>query len=141
MAVHGVDGVYLDGTSEPWICMIRRNACDYGKPDGSVEATYPIFATLQLMKRNPADPVDAKKCRRGRKVPRREAGRQHMRDSGASAKGGGLARSGWQKPPCERRHEHTAGDRVQPKTRVIMTRHYNPETPERHRGGGVWKNR
>ncbi len=51
MAEHGVDGVYLDGTSEPWGCTNRRHGCGYEKPDGSVGTTYPIFATRQMMKR------------------------------------------------------------------------------------------
>ena len=51
MADHKVDGVYLDGTSEPWGCSNRRHGCGYEKPDGSVGTTYPIFATREMMKR------------------------------------------------------------------------------------------
>jgi hypothetical protein len=51
MADHGVDGVYLDGTSEPWGCTNRRHGCGYVKPDGTVGTTYPIFATREMMKR------------------------------------------------------------------------------------------
>ncbi|MGC8639891.1 MAG: glycoside hydrolase domain-containing protein [Isosphaeraceae bacterium] len=51
MTKHGIDGVYLDGTSEPWGCANRRHGCGYDKPDGSVGTTYPIFATRQMMKR------------------------------------------------------------------------------------------
>jgi hypothetical protein len=51
MADHKVDGVYLDGTSEPWGCSNRRHGCGYVKPDGSVGTTYPIFATREMMKR------------------------------------------------------------------------------------------
>jgi hypothetical protein len=48
---HHVDGVYLDGTSEPWGCANQRHGCGYLRPDGSVGTTYPIFATRQMMKR------------------------------------------------------------------------------------------
>ena len=51
MTEHGIDGVYLDGTSEPWGCTNRRHGCGYDKPDWSVGMTYPIFATRQMMKR------------------------------------------------------------------------------------------
>ena len=51
MAEHGVDGVYLDGTSEPWGCANTRHGCGYKRPDGSVGTTYTFFATRQMMKR------------------------------------------------------------------------------------------
>lgn len=51
LAQHGVDGVYLDGTSEPWGCTNQRHGCGYRRPDGSIGATYPFFATRQMMKR------------------------------------------------------------------------------------------
>ncbi|MGQ9573903.1 MAG: glycoside hydrolase domain-containing protein [Thermoguttaceae bacterium] len=46
-----IDGVYLDGTSEPWGCANLRHGCGYKRPDGSVGTTYPFFATRQMMKR------------------------------------------------------------------------------------------
>lgn len=51
LAQHGVDGVYLDGTSEPWGCTNQRHGCGYRRPDGSIGPTYPFFATRQMMKR------------------------------------------------------------------------------------------
>ncbi len=51
LAEHGVDGVYLDGTSEPWGCANLRHGCGYRRLDGSIGPTYPFFATRQMMKR------------------------------------------------------------------------------------------
>lgn len=51
MTQYGIDGVYLDGTSEPWGCANRRHGCGYERPDGSVGKTYPFFETRNLMKR------------------------------------------------------------------------------------------
>jgi hypothetical protein len=51
MAEHGVDGVYLDGTSEPWGCANTRHGCGYKRADGSVGPTYTFLATRQMMKR------------------------------------------------------------------------------------------
>jgi dienelactone hydrolase len=51
MAEHGVDGVYLDGTSEPWGCANALHGCGYRRPDGSLGPTYSFFATRQMMKR------------------------------------------------------------------------------------------
>jgi hypothetical protein len=48
---YGTDGVYLDGTSEPWGCRNLHHGCGYVKPDGSIGTTYPIFATRAMMKR------------------------------------------------------------------------------------------
>jgi hypothetical protein len=67
MSEFGIDGVYLDGTSEPWGCANRRHGCGYVRPDGSVAPTYPFFATRRMMKRiytivkdhNPAGQVNA----------------------------------------------------------------------------------
>jgi hypothetical protein len=47
----GIDGVYLDGTSEPWGCANTRHGCGYKKPDGSIGATYSFFATREMMRR------------------------------------------------------------------------------------------
>lgn len=51
MAEYKIDGVYLDGTSEPWGCSNVRHRCGYKRPDGSIGTTYPIFAVRDLMKR------------------------------------------------------------------------------------------
>jgi len=48
---YGFDGVYLDGTIEPWGCANERHGCGYRTLDGSLKATYPIFAVRELMKR------------------------------------------------------------------------------------------
>jgi hypothetical protein len=46
-----IDGVYLDGTSEPWGCSNVRHGCGYKRPDGSIGTTYSFFATREMMKR------------------------------------------------------------------------------------------
>ncbi len=51
MDEYGIDGVYLDGTSEPWGCANRRHGCGYVRPDGSIAPTYPMFATREMMRR------------------------------------------------------------------------------------------
>jgi len=51
MDEYGIDGVYLDGTSEPWGCRNQRHGCGYVKPDGSIGTTYPIFAVRETMRR------------------------------------------------------------------------------------------
>ena len=48
---YGFDGVYLDGTIEPWGCANEQHGCGYRAPDGSLKATYPIFAVRRLMRR------------------------------------------------------------------------------------------
>ena len=51
MDEYGIDGVYLDGTSEPWGCRNRQHGCGYVRSDGSIGTTYPIFDTRSMMKR------------------------------------------------------------------------------------------
>ena len=51
MTEFGTDGVYLDGTSEPWGCKNVRHGCGYMKPDGAIGTTYSFFATRAMMKR------------------------------------------------------------------------------------------
>jgi len=51
MDEYGIDGVYLDGTSEPWGCANQKHGCGYLKTDGSVGVTYPIFAVRETMRR------------------------------------------------------------------------------------------
>lgn len=51
LAEYNTDGVYLDGTSEPWGCQNVHHGCGYVKPDGSIGTTYSIFATRSMMKR------------------------------------------------------------------------------------------
>jgi hypothetical protein len=46
-----LDGVYLDGTSEPWECANRLHGCGYTRPDGKTGTTYSFFATRQMMRR------------------------------------------------------------------------------------------
>lgn len=46
-----IDGVYLDGTSEPWGCTNTQHGCGYTRPDGSIGPTYPFYDTRQMMKR------------------------------------------------------------------------------------------
>ena len=47
----GVDGVYLDGTMEPYACRNTLHGCGYRDEAGSLHHTYPIFAVRALMKR------------------------------------------------------------------------------------------
>jgi len=49
LARYGYDGVYLDGTVEPWGCCNERHGCGYRAPDGTLKPTYPIFAVRRLM--------------------------------------------------------------------------------------------
>jgi len=46
-----IDGVYLDGTSEPFACSNMLHGCGYRDGDGSVRHTYPIFAVRESMRR------------------------------------------------------------------------------------------
>ena len=48
---YDIDGVYLDGTSEPWACRNLHHGCGYERADGSPGVTYRFFAVRQLMKR------------------------------------------------------------------------------------------
>ena len=48
---YGFDGVYLDGTIEPWGCANERHGCGYRAADGSLRVTYPIFAVRRVMRR------------------------------------------------------------------------------------------
>ncbi len=48
---YGIDGVYLDGTSEPWGCANQKHGCGHVRPDGNVGQTYPFFDTRSMMKR------------------------------------------------------------------------------------------
>ncbi|MGQ9610490.1 MAG: glycoside hydrolase domain-containing protein [bacterium] len=49
--VYGFDGVYLDGTIEPWGCANEKHGCGYRTSDGNLKVTYPIFAVRKLMRR------------------------------------------------------------------------------------------
>ncbi len=51
IAEYGIDGVYLDGTSEPWGCANRQHGCGYERADGTIGKTYPFFDTRSMMKR------------------------------------------------------------------------------------------
>lgn len=48
---YGVDGVYLDGTIEPFGCANAAHGCGYVAPDGARHKTYPILAVRRLMQR------------------------------------------------------------------------------------------
>ncbi|MBM3861276.1 MAG: hypothetical protein FJ395_16740, partial [Verrucomicrobia bacterium] len=48
---YGFDGVYLDGTIEPWGCTNERHGCGYRAADGTLRPTYPIFAVRKFMQR------------------------------------------------------------------------------------------
>lgn len=48
---YGYDGLYLDGTVEPWACCNERHGCGYRASDGSLKPTYPIFAVRHFMQR------------------------------------------------------------------------------------------
>jgi hypothetical protein len=52
LAEYGVDGVYLDGTADPFEgCRNRRHGCGYVKPDGAVAPTYAILPIRSMMRR------------------------------------------------------------------------------------------
>jgi hypothetical protein len=51
MTEYGTDGVYLDGTSEPWGCQNLHHGCGWAKADGTLGKTYPIFSTREMMRR------------------------------------------------------------------------------------------
>lgn len=46
-----IDGVYLDGTANPWGCANRAHGCGYERQDGTVGPTYTFFATRDMMRR------------------------------------------------------------------------------------------
>ncbi|NUQ64665.1 MAG: hypothetical protein HUU20_19560 [Pirellulales bacterium] len=48
---YGFDGLYLDGTIEPWGCCNERHGCGYRAADGSLRPTYPIFGVRRLIER------------------------------------------------------------------------------------------
>jgi hypothetical protein len=51
MDEYDIDGVYLDGTANPWGCRNVHHGCGYVRPDGSVGTTYPFWATREMMRR------------------------------------------------------------------------------------------
>jgi len=48
---YGFDGLYLDGTIEPWGCCNGRHGCGYRSADGSLRPTYPIFGVRRFLQR------------------------------------------------------------------------------------------
>lgn len=48
---YGFDGVYLDGTIEPFACANELHGCGYRTADGNLRVTYPIFAVRNFMRR------------------------------------------------------------------------------------------
>ncbi|UCH34745.1 MAG: hypothetical protein JSV65_19885 [Armatimonadota bacterium] len=51
MDEYGIDGVYLDGTANPFDCANLHHGCGYRGPDGSPRKTYRIFDVRRTMKR------------------------------------------------------------------------------------------
>ncbi len=51
MDEYDIDGVYLDGTTEPFGCANELHGCGYVDDDGERHRTYPIFAVRDLMRR------------------------------------------------------------------------------------------
>ncbi len=51
MDEYEIDGVYLDGTANPWGCSNRVHDCGYFRPGGNIALTYPFFAVRNLMRR------------------------------------------------------------------------------------------
>jgi len=48
---YGFDGLYLDGSIEPWACCNERHGCGYRTADGTLRPTYPIFGVRKFMQR------------------------------------------------------------------------------------------
>jgi len=48
---YDIDGVYLDGTMEPFGCQNFLHGCGYKDKNGSIQGTFPVFAVRNLMKR------------------------------------------------------------------------------------------
>ncbi len=48
---YDIDGVYLDGTTEPFGCTNALHGCGYVGADGERHRTYPVFAVRDLMRR------------------------------------------------------------------------------------------
>ncbi len=48
---YDIDGVYYDGTTEPFGCENERHGCGYRDAQGHLHRTYPFFACRDLMKR------------------------------------------------------------------------------------------
>lgn len=51
MDEYDIDGVYLDTTAYPSLCVNRLHGCGYAKADGSIVGTHPVFAIRQTLKR------------------------------------------------------------------------------------------
>jgi hypothetical protein len=51
MDEYDIDGVYLDGTANPWACANVHHGCGYTRPDGTTGPTYGIFAAREMMRR------------------------------------------------------------------------------------------
>jgi len=48
---YDIDGVYLDGVTEPFGCSNELHGCGYLGDDGQPRKTYPIFAVRDMMRR------------------------------------------------------------------------------------------
>jgi hypothetical protein len=51
MQEYRAGGIYLDTTITPFACSNELHGCGYRRPDGSLAATYPVFAVRETMKR------------------------------------------------------------------------------------------
>ena len=48
---HGIDGVYLDSTIDPWGCTNTSHGCGYRSASGEIRPTYPIWAVRDFLRR------------------------------------------------------------------------------------------
>jgi hypothetical protein len=48
---YGIDGVYLDGTDNPFPCRNELHGCGYLKADGSRGSTFPVFSVRDNLRR------------------------------------------------------------------------------------------
>lgn len=48
---YDIDGVYLDGTANPWLCDNEYHGCGYVDENGRRHGTYGIFAARRMMRR------------------------------------------------------------------------------------------
>jgi hypothetical protein len=48
---YDIDGIYFDGTSEPFVCQNQKHGCGYLDHQGELRPTYPIFAAREIIRR------------------------------------------------------------------------------------------
>jgi len=51
MTKYDIDGVYLDGTSWPWLCSNTAHGCGYTNHDGTISGTYSISGARDMVRR------------------------------------------------------------------------------------------